>query len=154
MSTLLCTMMIFGISGCKTTKVVGKDIKFDDINDFYFTYSSSTNPPEFQRYRFYKEDDRYYYYHETREGDHWPLTEADITVSGIKELSKEETDRFFEYLKNGTVKAREESTDSGDSGPWMYLYWKNDKGKYQEFSFASYDIQRAYENYCISLKEN
>ena len=36
---------------------VGKQIKKEDITDFYFTYDSSTDPPMFQRYRFFKEND-------------------------------------------------------------------------------------------------
>ena len=51
------------VSGKKT---VGKDILSDDITDFYYTYDTSTYPPEFQRYRFYAEDGRYYFYHETK----------------------------------------------------------------------------------------
>ena len=133
--------------------IVGKNIRIEDINEFYFTWSGSTNPPKFQRYRFYVEDGKYYFYHETREGDHWPLTEGDTTVSGTSELSDEEWEKFFELLKGSTVTKRKESLDSGGSGPWLYLYWKKDRSKYQELSFPSYVQRNIFEDYCIELKE-
>ena len=37
-------------------KVVGKTITEDKFREFYYTYSTTVNPPEFQRYRFFKED--------------------------------------------------------------------------------------------------
>lgn len=36
---------------------------------------------------------------------------------------------FFDLVNGGTVKAREESSDAGDDGPWLFLYWTNDKDK-------------------------
>ena len=56
-------------------KTVGTDVKMPDITEFYFTYSSSTYPPEFQRYRFLVKNGAHLFHHEKREGDHWPLTE-------------------------------------------------------------------------------
>ena len=138
------------VSGKKT---VGKDILSDDITDFYYTYDTSTYPPEFQRYRFYVEDGRYYFYHEKREGDHWPLREEDITISGTKELTQEEWDTFFTYLSGGTVQKRNDDVVDGDAGPWLYLYWTNDHGKVQEFSFVSWGDEKEFEQYCIALKE-
>jgi hypothetical protein len=154
MSLLMCTMLILGLGGCKKELKVGEDIKIDDITDFYFTYDGSTDPPYFQRYRFYTEEDKLYFYHEKREGDHWPLTEGDITVSGSKELTADDWDLFFDYLIEGKVVARQEYTDSGDGGPWTFLYWKKDKDKYQEFSFASYEKQKGFEEYCLKLVES
>ena len=133
--------------------IVGKDIKKEDISEFYFTYDASTYPPYFQRYRFYTEDGKCFFYHEKREGDHWPLLESDIAISGKKELSEEEWNRFFDLLKDGKVEKRTESVEDGDSGPWLYLYWKKDRGKYQEFSFASYGKQKEFEGYCKELAE-
>ena len=77
MAALVCAMIFFGGNG---SKIVGKNIKINDINDFYYTLDGSTNPPYFHRYRFYKEEGKYFFYHEKREGDHWPLTDGDITV--------------------------------------------------------------------------
>ncbi len=134
-------------------KTVGRDIGSEEITDFYYTYSSSTYPPDYQRYRFYAENGQHYFYHEKREGDHWPLTEDDITVSGSKVLSDEEWNRFFGYLSGGTVKNRNEDVVDGDAGPWLYLYWKNDHGTMQEFAFASWNILKEFEQYCIDLMQ-
>ena len=142
--------MLFGL--LKKEFVVGKDIAKEDILQFYYTYDSSTYPPEFQRYRFYTEGGKLLFYHEKREGDHWPLAESDATVTGTKELSETEWDEMFSLLCGGTVRAREEHLESGGRGPWLFLYWKNDRGKIQEFTFASYEKQREFEAFCVALK--
>jgi len=142
--------MLFGL--LKKEFVVGKDIAKEDILQFYFTYDSSTYPPEFQRYRFYTEGGKLLFYQEKREGDHWPLSESDATVTGTKELSAEEWDTMFSLLCGGTARAREEHLESGGRGPWLFLYWKGDRGKIQEFTFASYEKQREFEAFCVALK--
>ena len=142
--------MLFGL--LKKEFVVGKDVAKEDVLQFYFTYDSSTYPPEFQRYRFYTEGGKLLFYHEKREGDHWPLSESDATVTGTKELSETEWDEMFSLLCGGTVRAREEHLESGGRGPWLFLYWKNDRGKIQEFTFASYEKQREFEAFCVALK--
>ncbi len=152
MAVLLCASMVFGLSGCgKKEYVVGNDIKKEEINDFYWTVSTSTFPPHFQRYRFYVDDGKPYFYHETRDGDHFPLYEEDVIVSGTRELPAEEFDKFIESVSGGTVKAREESTETGDSGPWTYLYWENDKDNIQQFSFANRSKEIAFEELCAEL---
>ncbi len=133
------------------TETVGKGIKTSDITEFWYTYSSSTNPPRFQRYRFYVDGDVWHFYHEKREGHHWPLTEADVTISGDVVLSQDQVALLFSCLDGGTVKARGESADSGNAGPWLYLYWKKDKSKYQEFSFSSYSNRLKFEEFCEEL---
>ena len=133
--------------------VVGKNISPEDITEFYYTYDSSAYPPDYQRYRFYTEDGTGMFYHETREGDHWPLMEEDVTVSGTKELTEEEWEEFCSYLEGGHVRKREESLEDGDAGPWLYLYWKRDQSVYQEFSFASPEAQTSFEEFCQSLKD-
>ncbi|MBQ2031659.1 MAG: hypothetical protein II483_05600, partial [Lachnospiraceae bacterium] len=142
--------MLFGL--LKKEFVVGKDIAKEDILQFYYTYDSSTYPPEFQRYRFYTEGGKLLFYHEKREGDHWPLAESDATVTGTRELSAAEWDTMFSLLCGGTVRAREEHLESGGRGPWLFLYWKGDRGKIQEFTFASYEKQREFEAFCVALK--
>ncbi len=132
---------------------VGRDVAEADITEFYYTIDSSTDPPEFQRYRLSAEDGKHYFYHETREGDHWPLTEADITVSGTKELSEEEWAAFYACLNGGSVKARSESADSGGRGPWLFLYWKGDRSKYQEFSFADRGRETSFEELCRAARD-
>ena len=132
-------------------KLVGTDVKPEDVTEFYYTYSTSTDPPHYQRYRFYTEDGKRFFFHEKREGDHWPLTEDDATVSGTVELTEAEWKAFFDCLKGGTVKKREENLESGRAGPWLYLYWNGDKGKYQEFTFESYGARCDFEELCEGL---
>ncbi len=159
-AAVLPAAMLILLSGCagsglislKHKKTVGKDIAIDDITEFYWTYATSSFPPEYQRYYFHTEDGTYWFYHETREGERFPLQKEDITVSGTLELTAEEWNTFFDYLNNGTVRSREENTSSGDSGPWTYLYWKKDKGDIQEFSFESYAKASSFETFCKELK--
>ena len=132
---------------------VGKNISVSDIYDFYYTYSTSTNPPEYLRYRFYSENGVYKFYFEKREGNRFPLTESDITASDTRVLTKEEWARFTSLIEGGKVTKRTEHTESGSSGPWLYLYWKGDKGKYQEFAFKSYEQQAEFESLCQSLSQ-
>ncbi len=133
--------------------VVGTDISMADITEFYYTIDASTGPPYYQRYRFYTENGTGMFCHETREGGGWPQTEADITASGTVELSEAQWAAFFDCLRGGTVKRREESLEDGDPGPWMYLYWNRDGAEYQEFHFADYGAQIAFEALCESLRE-
>lgn len=154
-------ILLPGCSGAQDTasdtpviKAGSRTVKPDDITEFYWTTASSTFPPNYQRYRFYIEDGVKYFFHETREGTQFPLQEEDITASGTKTLSDEEWDTFCRLLGGGTVKAREEDLSAGDSGPWLYLYWKNDNGTIQEYSFPDYAAQKTFESFCISLKES
>ena len=137
----------------KGVMTVGDDIAAEDITQFYYTYSSSTNPPKYQRYRFYAEDGAHWFYHEKREGRHWPLTEADITASGSVKLSDEQWAAFFDLVKGGKVEKRKEHLESGSSGPWLFLYWNGDRSKYQEFSFPSWGARKSFEEYCVRLKD-
>ena len=131
--------------------VVGTDIAAEDITEFYYTYSSSTYPPEYQRYRFYKEKEAYKFFHENREGYDWPLTEAHIKLSDSIELSEKEWTEFLNYLNGGKVKERNQSFEAGRSGPWLYLYWEGDRAKYQEFCFPTLHEEKAFENFCAEL---
>ena len=133
-------------------RTVGKSIAAEEITEFYYTLSSSTNPPQYQRYHFYKDAGRLWFYHEKREGKRWPLTESDITLGGKKELTEEEWDVFVALLEGGRVKKRAETASAGSRGPWMYLYWNGDRSKFQEFSFASPGAQSAFEEFCGELK--
>ena len=132
-------------------KVVGKNIDISKINDFYYTYSTSTNPPHYQRYRFYKKNGTYKFFHDKREGDHWPLREEDSVLSGTIEISEDTWKAFFDLLEGGEVVKRTEHLESGDPGPWLYLYWTGDKGKIQEFSFASPEKKLAFKEFCEKL---
>ena len=107
----------------------------------------------YQRYRVYSEDDKHLFFHETRErkNGYGPCTEKDTTLIGTIELSDDQWLEFCDLVKGGTVKKRENSANSGDTGPWLYLYWKNDKSKYQQFSFESYEAETKFKEYCVSL---
>ena len=132
---------------------VGTDVAFEDITDFYYTYASSTFPPDYQRYRFYVQDGQHWFFHETREGETFPLTEEDATVTGTLALSDADWARFCGYVAGGTVKDREESIEDGDAGPWMYLYWEGDRGECQEYTFASWDARTGFEAFCETLRD-
>ena len=132
-------------------KVVGKTITEDKFREFYYTYSTTVNPPEFQRYRFFKEDGKAFFYHEKREGNNTFLTEEDITVSGTKELSNEEWTTFWDLIDGGSVVNRKENVNSGNSGPWLFLYWDGDKDKCQEFAFKEYEDVDEFEAFCERL---
>lgn len=152
---VMAVVMIFSSCALFTKNyVVGKNIESNDISEFYYTISSSTNPPEYQRYLFSMEDGKYMFFHETREGDHWPLTEEDATVSGKFEISEEDWNEFVSCITGGTVVARTNNPAGGGRGPYLYLYWTKDKGKYQEFSFASYDALLRFESLCVRLTGN
>ena len=134
-------------------RVVGADIPGGDIHDFYYTYASSTFPPEYQRYRFYLEDGAPRFFHERREGKEFPLTEAHATLSGTLELTDAQWARFLDSIAGGTVSARDEEPVDGDAGPWMYVYYEGDAGLYQEYRFPSYGAQLEFEAMCASLTE-
>ena len=165
-SILLCLALLSAFSGCKETEpqngepqtapqngvyVVGEHIAKDAVTDFYYTVATSTFPPHYQRYRFFAEDGAYTFFHETREGDHIPLTEADATVSETIPLTAEQWNAFLNCVEGGTVIARQEHLDSGDDGPWLYLYWTGDPGDVQEFTFASMNARFSFEALCESL---
>ena len=132
---------------------VGTDIAFDDITDFYWTEENINFNAYYQRYRIYVEDGKHLFFHETRErkDDYGPCTEEDITQSGTIELSEDQWSQFCELVYGGTVRAREESVDDGGKGPWLFMYWRNDKSKYQQFSFESYGTEARFEEFCLSL---
>lgn len=132
-------------------KVVGRDIAPEDITEFVYTRSSSTFPPSYQRYRLYTDGGTYKFYHEKREGTHWPLTESDITISGSRELSNEEWKEILGYLEGGKATKRKEHTESGGSGLSLYLYWTGDGSKDQEFSFITLEAKDSFEKFCDGL---
>ncbi len=152
-AVLLLLSAVLYLTGV-VSRTVGKAVQLKDVTEFYYTLSTSTNPPHYQRYRFYASEGKYYFYHEKREGDHWPLREEDITLSGTKELTEAQWSAFFDCLRGGTVRRRQESADAGGRGPWLYLYWRGDWGKIQEFSFADLKARYAFETMCLALTED
>lgn len=105
--SFLLALLLCGTAACACAEItVGPDIAEGDITDFYYTVDASIYPPVYQRYRFYAEDGKKLFYHESRQGDSWPQTEKDITVSGTVELTEEAWSAFFDCLRGGAVKAR------------------------------------------------
>ncbi len=134
--------------------IVGKDISFEDIFDFYYTYDASTASPHYQRYRFYAEDGKRWFAHETREGGGWPQTEADITRSGTVKLTEGQWAAFCDLLSGGTARRREESLDDGDAGPWLFIYWHGGEAEGRAFSFEPAGNLLAFEEYCDALADH
>ena len=81
---LILTVLILCALSARAGAVitVGEDIAPEDITDFYYTYSTSVYPPEYLRYRFWRENGEKWFYHESRHGGGWPQTEDDIVSSG------------------------------------------------------------------------
>ena len=91
-------MLAFLAAGCVTfggtgrtagARVVGEDIQIGDITEFYYTYENINYNAFYQRYRFYTEDGKHLFFHETRErkDDYGPATEKDTTLTGTAELT-------------------------------------------------------------------
>ena len=134
--------------------IAGISVMQGDITDFYYTYDWTGYNARYQRYRFYVEDEEYLFYHETRktEDDYGWGAEADITASGTVSLSIYEWDEFLYFLSEGSATEPEEYTEAGDSGPWMYLYFRSgDETVRKEYHFASAERQSAFEEFCQSL---
>ena len=125
-----------------------ENIKFDQISDFYYTIDASTNPPICQRYRVYTVNDVHAFYYEKRDGDHWPLTESDISSSGQTDLTEEQWTAFCRCIEGGKVSKRSDDADSGRSGPWFFIYWEGDKGVNQVFEFRDLDARYDFRKWC------
>ncbi len=136
--------------------VVGKKVSFDKITEFYYTYDKVGYQGEYQRYYFHVDDGRHIFYHEYREvgEDNYGFpSQADIAESGEIELSDEQWNQFLSLIEGGTVIARQDHLETGDAGPWLYLYWTGDRGDIQEFSFASWEKEKDFEAFCEELKQ-
>ena len=148
---LIAAFLVVFLVACASPLVVGDDIKFNQISDFYYTIDASTNPPFFLRYRVYTVDGVHTFYHEERSGDHWPLTDNDATVIEKREMTEEEWDSFCKCIADGKVTKRTDSVEAGSSGPWLYLYWSGDKGTYQVFEFRDLDAQYDFRKWCEGM---
>lgn len=137
----------------RTRFVVGQDIPFYDILEFYYTLDPTIPMGEYQRYHFFTDVGKHMFEHETRKGLSWPQTEEDITCSGVSELSADDWDAFCAFLDGGTVSPRDEFPVDGDAGPWTYLYWRGDTSDSTEFSFASQEKLLRFESFCESLRD-
>ena len=137
----------------KGKMVVGDDIKYEDIKEFYYTYENINYGALYLRYRFYKDNDKNMFFFEKRErpNDYGPAGEDDTVAKGNIELTDEQLSEFYKLISGGLVRKRGENADSGDCGPWLYLYWNDDRNKYQEFTFESYSKESEFEDYCSQL---
>ena len=132
-------------------KIVGEDIGPDDIEDFYYTLDASSYPPRYTRYHFYTQEGERFFAYEKREGYNWPLTEEDVTEQVMEPLDEETWAAFYETLRGGSAHLRSDAVIDGDDGPFIYLYWRYDEARYQEFSFPSRDRLGAFVQFCEDL---
>lgn len=126
------------------------DIYLEEITDFYYTAANTENSSGYLRYRFYVKDGSYFFSFDKRDANgNYAAAEGENGAGNVS-LGTEERLAFFKLIQNGNVKARDESSENGSSGPWMYLYTE----KYPDglvFHFASATEQTAFEAYCAEL---
>lgn len=131
-------------------KMTQADIYLEEITDFYYTAANAENSSGYLRYRFYVKDGSYFFSFDKRDANgNYAAAEGESGAGNVS-LGTEERLAFFKLIQNGNVKARDESSENGGSGPWMYLYTE----KYPDglvFHFASATEQTAFEEYCAEL---
>ena len=88
--------------------ITDRRIPVGDVTEFYYTGENINYNAFYQRYRFFTEDGKHLFFHETRErpNRYGPTTEADTTASGTLALTDEEWAQFLQLVKNGSVRAR------------------------------------------------
>ena len=133
-------------------KMTQADIYLEEITDFYYTAANAENNSGYLRYRFYVKDGSYFFSFDKRDanGNYAAAEGESDSGAGNVSLGTEERLAFFKLIQNGNVKARDESSENGGSGPWMDLYTE----KYPDglvFHFASATEQTAFEAYCAEL---
>ncbi|MBQ8136999.1 MAG: hypothetical protein IJ174_06160 [Clostridia bacterium] len=134
-------------------KTVGAELDASSVTDFYYTIDGSYFPPFYQRYRFFTDVGKRFFFHETREGGSWPQTEENTTRTGLVELTDAEWEAFLDLIRGGDAKVREEHLEDGDDGPWMYVYFIGGEADGREFQFASLEKRFAFEAFCEALRE-
>lgn len=133
-------------------KMTQADIYLEEITDFYYTAANTENSSGYLRYRFYVKDGSYFFSFDKRDANgNYAAAEGEVgSGAGNVSLDTEERLAFFKLIQTGSIKARDESSENGGSGPWMYLYTE----KYPDglvFHFASATEQTAFEAYCAEL---
>lgn len=133
--------------------VVGKDIIEEDINEFYYTIENINYDAYYLRYKLYNEDGKHMFFFEERKrpDDYGPTTEEDTVAKCEFDLSDKEWSRFYEIISGGEVTARGDDPETGDEGPWTYLYWTGDEGDIQQYSFESEKKMAAFKKLCERL---
>ncbi|MBQ6375274.1 MAG: hypothetical protein IJJ45_12410 [Clostridia bacterium] len=154
-ATMLIALLLCAIPAtAQAAFVVDADIAMADITGFDYTIDVPLAESFFLRYRFYTQDGDRLFYHESKQGGAWPLTEDDIVLSGTAALSDGEWAAFCDCLRGGTVSGPDDEVLDGDSGPWMELYWTGDERQYRGFAFASQSAQAGFEALCSKLSQN
>ena len=133
-------------------KMTQADIYLEEITDFYYTAANAENSSGYLRYRFYVKDGSYFFSFDKRDanGNYAAAEGEGGSGAGNVSLGTEECLAFFKLIQTGSIKARDDSSENGGSGPWMYLYTE----KYPDglvFHFASATEQTAFEAYCAEL---
>ena len=133
-------------------KMTQADIYLEEITDFYYTAANAENNSGYLRYRFYVKDGSYFFSFDKRDANgNYAAAEGESgSGAGNVSLGTEKRLAFFKLIQTGSIKARDESSENGGSGPWMYLYTE----KYPDglvFHFASATEQTAFEAYCAEL---
>ena len=133
-------------------KMTQADIYLEEITDFYYTAANAESNSGYLRYRFYVKDGSYFFSFDKRDANgNYAAAEGESgSGNGNVSLGTEERLAFFKLIQTGSIKARDESSENGGSGPWMYLYTE----KYPDglvFHFASATEQTAFEEYCAEL---
>ena len=64
---MLCFALFRGSRKRKKETVTNKRIPYDDVTEFCYTEENINYNAFRRRYRFYREDGKYLFYHETRE---------------------------------------------------------------------------------------
>ena len=133
-------------------KMTQADIYLEEITDFYYTAANTENNSGYLRYRFYIKDGSYFFSFDKRDanGNYAAAEGESDSGAGNVSLGTEERLAFFKLIQTGSIKARDDSSENGGSGPWMYLYTE----KYPDglvFHFASATEQTAFEAYCAEL---
>lgn len=131
-------------------KMTQADIYLEEITDFYYTAANTENSSGYLRYRFYVKDGSYFFSFDKRDANGNYAAAEGESGSGNVSLGTEERLAFFKLIQTGSIKARDDSSENGGSGPWMYLYTE----KYPDglvFHFASATEQTAFEEYCAEL---
>lgn len=154
----LAAMLLAGCAGQEPPEVeLSDETGMDEIVDFYHTYEWDGFNAEYQRYRFYVEDGRHMFFHETRKvhNTYGPATEKDVTAKGTRELTEEEWRNFLAFLDCGKLSKPEESVLDGDSGPWLYAYRQEKNGVVRyAFDFTPRDGLLAFEDFCEGLAKS
>lgn len=154
----LLALFFAGCSGLTEEEYMfGKDFKAEQVTEFYYTVTDTSYPPKYERRHFFKRDGGYYYFHEKMEGSLPAYSEAlaviDTGDERVRPITEEQWLQLTEILLGGKVTKRSEDiTEGGGSRPAVFLYWTNDKGKYQVYSFKTAQAETDFLSFSAGLE--